>query len=449
MKINRPTAALTRRWQSLPPRTIRLRLTLIYGGLFILCSAALLGITYGLVSNRYTAGYVQAIGKQSGVVPSFSGAPLGALPVGPVVTLSRSGGGHATGAVPLPAGVRPPAGNGQVSARAIIIASQAQSTAARGTLLLGSGIALTIMAVIAMWLGWVVAGRALRPLREITAAARDISASNLHRRLALEGPDDELTQLAGTFDALLERLETAFAAQRQFAANVSHELRTPLTLERTLLEVALADPNTSAAALRGVCEKVLANGRQQERLIDALLVMSRSQRGLERREAVDLAQVAAQALASIDTGELTVQRTLQPAGTNGDPRLVERLAANLVSNAVRHNHPGGRLSVSTRTAAGRAILTVTNTGPALSPDDLGRLFEPFQRLDGARTSRGDGLGLGLSIVKAIADAHAATIATSLPADGGLSVQVSFPSAVRVSPPPPAIAPSQRRPATPA
>jgi signal transduction histidine kinase len=194
---------------------------------------------------------------------------------------------------------------------------------------------------------------------------------------------------------------------------------------------------------------VLANGRQQERLIDALLVMSRSQRGLERREAVDLAQVAAQALASIDTGELTVQRTLQPAGTNGDPRLVERLAANLVSNAVRHNHPGGRLSVSTRTAAGRAILTVTNTGPALSPDDLGRLFEPFQRLDGARTSRGDGLGLGLSIVKAIADAHAATITTSLPADGGLSVQVSFPSAVRVSPPPPAIAPSQRRPATPA
>ena len=420
----RPIAALSRRWQSLPPRTIRLRLTVIYGGLFIVCGAALLGITYGLVSNRYTPGYVLAVGQQAGVKAGFGPPLLSGTPQAP---LPLSIPDSAKLLVRGPTGLPRPA-SGQVAARAIVTASKAQSTAALGTLLAESAIALTIMAVIALWLAWVVAGRALRPLRTMTATARAISASNLHRRLALDGPDDELAQLADTFDALLERLETAFAAQRQFAANVSHELRTPLTLERTLLEVALADPEASADSLRGVCEKLLANGHHQERLIEALLVMSRSQRGLERREVVDLARVAAQALAGIDSGDLAVEKALQPAITSGDPPLVERLAANLVGNAVRHNRPGGRLSVTTRTVAGRAILTVTNTGPELCPDDLDRLFEPFQRLDGARTSRGDGLGLGLSIVKAIADAHAATISTRLPADGGLSVEVGFPSA---------------------
>ena len=429
---NRLGATLARRWRSLPPRTIRLRLTVIYGGLFILCSAALLGITYGLVSSRYTPGYVLHVSKQA----SGAGSPLpagvaippgGQASGGGPVSVPPSVGGRAL-SVPVPSGSGA-ASDPQVTARAILIASaQAQSSAALGTLLIGSGIALTIMAVIALWLGWVIAGRALRPLRAITAAAQDISESNLHRRLALEGPDDELTQLADTFNGLLERLETAFAAQRQFAANVSHELRTPLTLERTLLEVALADPDASAATLRAVCEKVLSSGRQQERLIDALLVMSRSQRGLESRETVDLAEVAARMLTTVDGGDLTVETTLRPALTEGDPRLIERLTGNLIDSGFRHNRPGGHVDVSTRTARDRAVLSVTNTGAPLLPEDLERLFEPFERLDGSRTSDSDGLGLGLSIVKAIAQAHAATIATTLPADGGLTIEVSFPAA---------------------
>jgi signal transduction histidine kinase len=305
--------------------------------------------------------------------------------------------------------------------------SIAASNAAHGILLVESGIALAIMALLAAGLGWVIAGRALRPLRAITATAREISASNLHRRLALTGPNDELRQLGHTFDALLERLETAFSAQRQFAANVSHELRTPLTYERALIEIALADPNASNDRLRGVLDLVLASGEHQERLIDALLVLSRSQRGLDDRETLDLAAVAAQAVEGVDAGGLTVERSLDLALTDGDPRLIERLAANLLDNAVRYNQPGGRIEVTTYTANDRAILRVTNSGPTVPPGELSRLFEPFQRVDGSRTSSADGLGLGLSIVKAIADAHAATITTLRPERGGLSIEVAFPA----------------------
>src|SRR5947207_2460384 len=195
------------------------------------------------------------------------------------------------------------------------------------------------MAILSIWLGWVIAGRALRPLRTITNAAREISASNLHRRLALEGPDDELKQLGTTFDGLLARLETSFDAQRQFVANASHELRTPLTLERTLLEVALADPNATVGSLRAVCDKVLAVGDQQERLIEALLTLSRSQRGLDRREPVDLAAVVARCVQAIDHDGLELAVALQSAEAKGDERLVERLAANLMETAVRHNVP--------------------------------------------------------------------------------------------------------------
>jgi signal transduction histidine kinase len=420
MKPGRVDARLVRRWASLPRRTIRLRLTVIYGGLFILCAAALLAIIYLLVGGQYTADFFARSGKLSAVPGGaralfrVNGATAGSIPVGST-SISGSGSAH------LP------------SPQQIGVITTLQATAARGTLLMWSGIALAIMALIAMWLGWIVAGRALRPLRAITSTAREISASSLHRRIALAGPDDELKELGSTFDALLERLETAFAAQRQFAANVSHELRTPLTLERTLLEVALADPDASAATLRAVCEQVLSSGRHQERLIDALLVLSRSQRGLERREPVDLAAVAAQTLADTDARGLHVERTLASAHTDGDPRLIERLAGNLIANAVEHNRPGGHIDVATRTAGGRAILAVTNTGTAIAPEDLERLFEPFQRLDGARLSVGSGLGLGLSIVRAVADAHRATITTSLPEGGGLAIEVGFVASDRPSP----------------
>ena len=223
------------------------------------------------------------------------------------------------------------------------------------------------------------------------------------------------------------------AAPECFAAYAAHELRAPVALQRTLVEVALADPDATAEDLRAVCAQVLATGAEQERLIEALLVLSRSQRGLERREPVDLSAVAAEAVADVDTSGLALEEDLQPAATEGDERLVERLAANLVTNAVQHNRPGGRIEIATRTAAGRAVLTVANTGDAISPDDLARLFEPFQRLDGARTSAtGGGLGLGLSIVKAIAEAQGATITPVALAGGGLSIEVSFPASRHVA-----------------
>jgi signal transduction histidine kinase len=306
-------------------------------------------------------------------------------------------------------------------------AAQGQSDAARNQLLVDSAIALAIMAVLSIWLGWVIAGRALRPLRTITNAARDISASNLHRRLALEGPDDELKQLGTTFDGLLARLEASFDAQRQFVAHASHELRTPLTLERTLLELALSDPDPSIDTYRHTCEQLLAVGEQQERLIEALLTLSRSQRGLASHQPVDLASITATAAAAADHDGLVVDSGLQPARTAGDPRLVERLVANLISNAIRHNTRGGRVELTTESRDGRALLAVANTGPEVPPAELERIFQPFQRLDTARTAGAGGLGLGLSIVKAIADAHDAVITTVPRPDGGLRIEVSFPA----------------------
>ena len=318
--------------------------------------------------------------------------------------------------------------NGLVAGRKVALAAaQGQSDAALHQLFVSSALALAVMAVLSLWLGWVIAGRALRPLRTITDAAREISASSLHRRLELEGPDDELRQLGNTVDGLLGRLETSFEAQRQFVANASHELRTPLTLERTLLELALSDPNASIESYRHTCEQLLAVGEQQERLIEALLTLSRSQRGLDSQQPVDLAAITGAAAAAADHGGLALDTNLQPAETAGNPRLVERLVANLLSNAIDHNVVGGGISLTTKTRDGHAVLTVVNTGPTIPAAELERIFEPFQRLDPARTNNGRGLGLGLSIVQAIADAHEATVTTRAPADGGLHIEVSFPA----------------------
>jgi signal transduction histidine kinase len=442
MKRPRLAPRLTGRWRALPPRTIRLRLTAIYAGLFLACGAALLAINYGLVSGQLTSHYFKniSVGQEQLFISQQGTASGGGGSVkqisGTTSAPAGSAGGAAQGA--LGAGPTPTTGNGVVRgiafpSKVVQASSIAASNAAHGTLLIESGIALAIMALLAAGLGWVIAGRALRPLRAITATARDISASNLHRRLALTGPDDELRQLGHTFDALLERLESAFTAQRQFAANVSHELRTPLTYERALIEVALADPNASNERLRAVLDQLLTAGAQQERLIEALLVLSRSQRGLDQGEPVDLAAIAADTLDRVDTNGLTVERSLAPAPTNGDPRLIERLVANLLTNAIQYNHPAGRIDVTTRTTRDHAILRVTNTGPKIPPDDLSRLFEPFQRIDGARVSTTDALGLGLSIVKAIADAHTATITTTLPDHGGLSIEIAFPVPQRSQP----------------
>jgi len=389
--------------------TIRLRLTLVYGGLFLCSAAALLVVTYVLVHHQYTGSFFISSGRQAVVHFQSSGS-----------VIAKGG----TNVFAVPVGPKAFAPNAKVA----LAAAQGQSDAALHQLFLASALALALMAVLSLWLGWVIAGRALRPLRTITETARDISASNLHRRLDLDGPDDELKQLGTTVDGLLGRLEKSFEAQRQFVANASHELRTPLTLERTLLELALSNPNASVDSYRHTCEQLLAVGEQQERLIEALLTLSRSQRGLDSRQPVDLAAITAAAAAAADHDGLALDATIQPAHTTGNPRLIERLAANLLSNAIDHNVAGGNISLATDTHDGHAILTVANTGPTIPASELERIFLPFQRLDPARTSNGRGLGLGLSIVQAIADAHEATITTRALADGGLHIQVSFPAA---------------------
>ncbi len=259
-----------------------------------------------------------------------------------------------------------------------------------------------------------------------------ISAGSLHQRLAIAGPDDEFKQLGDTLDALLARLEASFESQRRFVANASHELRTPMTVERALLQVALADPNASAEKLRATCEEVLAAGAEQERLLEALLTLASSERGLDRREHLDLAVSAGHALLAAEPARgrrsLELATELAPAPATGDPALVERLVANLIDNAVHHTDVGGRVEIRTGIEAGRALLAVKNTGAVIAPSEMERLVEPFRRRGGGRAAATDGHhGLGLSIVRAIAVAHGATLDLQAPPEGGMSVAVRFPA----------------------
>ena len=381
----------------LPRRTVRLRLALLYGILFFFSGALLLGLTYAGVSHTHGA-YTQA-------VPSIVVRP----------------GTEAEAAVPH--GPGPP---GVVS----IVDSHQRNVNLRVQAIV-SVIALAIMAAVSMGLGWLVAGRVLRPLRTITTAARDISATDLHRRLALQGPDDEFRELGDTFDGLLARLDTSFQSQRQFVANASHELLTPLARLKTLAQVAIADPHASVASLRAAHERVLASEQQLQELIEALLGLASSERGLNRRESIDLATVTAEALAArreeIELKCLELNAALEGAHLQGERQLIERLVGNLLDNAIRHNTTEGRIDVTTSTAAAGAVLSVANSGPMIAPEELERLQRPFQRLGAERINQGDGHGLGLSIVQAIARAHQATLSIQAQPDGGLDIEVSFPS----------------------
>jgi signal transduction histidine kinase len=290
-----------------------------------------------------------------------------------------------------------------------------------------SAAGLATMGVVALVLGWLVAGRYLRPLRAITATARDISAHNLHRRLGRTGHDDEFTELAGTLDELFARLEASFTAQRNFVANASHELRTPLTAQRALLQVSLADPDVTDADLRAVCRDVLELGSAQERLVDALLTLATGEQGVEHREPFDLAATAGAVLAArADEAArrgIEVRASLGAAPATGDPSLAESLVANLLDNALRHNIPGGSVDLRTVTEDGAAVLRVSNTGAVIPPGELDRLFQPFQRLGAQRLAGGH--GLGLAIVRAIATAHGATVTPAAPPGGGLAIEVRF------------------------
>jgi signal transduction histidine kinase len=287
---------------------------------------------------------------------------------------------------------------------------------------------ITLAAVIALAavLGWIFSGRSLRPVQQVTAAARAASEHNLSARVALRGPRDEVHELAETFDEMLGRLQAAFEGQRRFIANASHELRTPLAVIRTTVDVVAGNPDSTPDDLRAMAADVRAAADHAEHLIGALLILARNERGLSVHEEVDLATVAEDVLDTASLGNRRVHVTLEPAVISGDPVLAERLVANLVDNAARYNVPAGDIWVSTRSDRESSQLTVANTGPVISLTEVDRIFQPFERLS-ERTSH-DGFGLGLAIVASIAAVHGGTAAARPLNDGGLSVTVTIPLA---------------------
>jgi signal transduction histidine kinase len=399
----------------MPRPSIRLRLTLLYSGLFLVSGALLLAITYLLFRS--------ATGINLIVVPT--GTPHGSSGPERLQRLLAN--------PEIARYVR------HVAESRIAPVEQNRSNDLH-QLLVQSGIALAIMTVISIALGWLVAGRVLRPLRAMTATTRQISERNLHERLALSGPRDELKDLADTIDGLLGRLETAFGAQQRFVANAAHELRTPLTLWRALVEERLTDPSATIDSFRVTSRRLLALGEEQERLLESLLTLAWSERGLDRQEPFDLATVVESVLRDpppeTESLGVRIDSELEPAPAAGDAALAERLVRNLIDNAVRYNVPGGRVRVRTGTEAGGAFLSVINDGATVPAAEVERLLEPFQRLGTDRTTPSDGHhGLGLSIVRAIATAHHATLLAEARPEGGLAVEIKFPrNTVRQCPP---------------
>jgi signal transduction histidine kinase len=382
-----------------PRRTVRLRLTVLYGGLFLASGTALLAITYLLVAGL-------PVGQMPPSRSGFSGAP------------SRQ--------LPAPDALR------HCCASPLSIA-RGQQSADLHALLVRSGIALVIMAVLSVWLGWLMAGRVLRPVHVITSTTRQISEDNLHERLALPGPLDELTELGDTIDGLLERLEAAFDAQRNFVANASHELRTPLAMMRTSLDVAEAKSPPISQDAFVLAGKVREGLDQADRLLESFLVLARAQRGV----AIDLTTVslpevvsAALTVRAADTARmrLSVRSRLDDADVIGSETLLARMVANLVGNAVRHNQPGGFIDVTTERDASAARLTVENGGRLLDPHDVAQLSRPFKRLGAERTGSANGVGLGLSIVAAIVAAHRGALDLQAGPSGGLRVCIELPHA---------------------
>ena len=371
--------------QHLPRRTVRVRLTLLYGALFLLSGAALLAITYALFVNA--TGFV-VTGPNGWSTELVNGHPVGLSRSMPAAVAALHGRDPKLTASQIAAML-------QSTSREVNFAAEQGLLTAEGHrqqghvlryLAIESGIALAGMSLLSLVLGWLMAGRVLQPLQD------------------------------------------SYEAQRQFVANASHELRTPLTRQRALIQVALADPQASFSSLHAAHERVLASEQQLEQMIDALLALTRGQAGLERREHLDLATIASHALLAQSEAadrDLDVRATLATAPATGDPRLLERLIANLIDNAIRHNTPGGHVDISTGTRDRHAFLAITNTGPAVPPEQIQRLFQPFQRLGATRAQYDSGYGLGLSIVQAIAAAHRADLIARARPQGGLTIEVSF------------------------
>jgi signal transduction histidine kinase len=463
---------MTIRW---PRPTARLRLALMYTALFVVTGTALLGVSYLLVQHRErgpaTAARIicqaSVTGKNgvaasgviagapsnspvlspadcTGVVGAFyyrsssSGAsnsgPSGSGPSGSGV--SGSGSGSSGGAVA-------DLGPGQLSAvpgptaaaiRQLTAAVAASQSHTLDSFRIASAIALGLISILSFALSWWVAGRVLRPVHAITEAARRLSEQTLHRRINLQGPDDELKELADTFDAMLGRLDRAFRSQQRFVANASHELRTPLATERVLIDEALANRFAQPQDFRAILEQLRTNSEETERLVDALLVLARSERGLDRWSEVDLAATAQGALdAAALEAELKgveLRCDLSPVTVKGDPGLLDRLVGNVVENGIRHNFAGGWVEITTGRSGTRAFLQVTNTGPVLDEATVATLTEPFRRAGPDRSAHDGGFGLGLSIVSGVVDAHLGSMVLRPRPGGGLVVQVQLPAAAR-------------------
>ena len=381
----------------------RARLTVLYTSLFTLGGAALVLITYVLVAHTLhdtttttTPKEVQGKAAQCLTLAVRAGATY-------AKALQKCSALYAKGV-------------------------NAGAAAQRGTtlthLLTYSLLTLAGLAVLSAVAGWIVAGRILRPVHRLTAAARAASEQNLSQRIALEGPRDELRELADTFDAMLERLDRAFTSQRQFIANASHELRTPLTVMRTTIDVVLAKPEPTRDELVSMAADVRQAVDHSERLIEVLLVLARNDQARTLTDPLDLAAVAEDVLEGHADNGVTTVATLDEAPVTGDRVLLERLVANLLNNAARYNIAGGTVTISTSTDDGASLVRVVNTGPVVPPDQVERLFLPFARLDDR--TRHDGFGLGLALVSSIATAHNGTVHATADPAGGLDITVRLP-----------------------
>ncbi|HKD89812.1 MAG TPA: HAMP domain-containing sensor histidine kinase [Streptosporangiaceae bacterium] len=392
------------------PQKVRPRLALSYAALFLAAGAVLLAVTYTLVASQPSEPVPKPTAQNLRDKASIqyaackAKAKKGALPQNECTKAFLEG---------------------QPAAWA---ARQRAATLQR--LLVFSLVGLGLMTVASGGLGWLMAGRVLRPVRSITAAAQRASQQHLGERLALQGPQDELKELADTFDQMLERLDAAFAIQRRFVADASHELRTPLTVMRTAIEVTMAKSARTPEQLEAMAAKVARSAGQAEALFEALLTLATSEQPLANIEQVDLATAAEDAIEAAAPGirrlDLQVDTVLEAAPTTGNRRLLERMIGNLVDNAVRHNNPGGWIHIDAGISGGRALVTIANSGPVVPAALLPSLFEPFRRVE-ERTGVHDGAGLGLAIVRSIGTAHAADVdARSIPA-GGLVVTVTLPT----------------------
>jgi signal transduction histidine kinase len=397
-------------WVRLPGHTVRVRLTVLYALLFLVSGAVLLAIASGVAVGRSST--EERMSPVNGHAAPHSQLALASARIHALQTEVA-----------------------QLQSQLASQVGQPGQNQLGHVLLVSSLIALAIMTVVSAALGWVIAGRALRPVRQMTTAAQRISEENLHERLAMTGPRDELKELGDTIDGLLTRLEGAFGAQRRFVANASHELRTPLTTMRASLDVALAKPEPVPPQTVALAGRLRAELDKIDALLEAFLVLARAQhRHLPGCAALPLDYLVGAALAdqaaAIRASNLTVQDTSGPDGAwvTGSQALLSRLVENVIGNAICHNADGGWIQITTKTDSRRASLVVENGGQVLDQSQVTELAQPFRRLGADRTGSDKGSGLGLSIVAAIADAHGGTLDLRARDGGGLRVCVELPSA---------------------